>query len=95
MLAETNSVIHLRHLVLILVFLASANVLAAGPATIDIDLSWTSRESMRQATFDIKDRHYDNAPRWFTARYRKYNGRDHTLPPLYLGEVAVTSGKAR
>ena len=56
------------------------------------DLSWTSRESMSQATFDIEDRHYYNAPRWFTARYREYDGRDHTLPPLYLGEVAVTSG---
>jgi len=55
------------------------------------DLSWTSRESLGDAVFDIEDRHYYNPPRWFLARFNEYDGRDRRLPPLYLGEVAVTS----
>ena len=55
------------------------------------DLSWTSRESMGNAVFDIEDRHYYNSPRWFMSRFNEYDGRDRRLPPLYLGEVAVTS----
>jgi alpha-L-arabinofuranosidase len=57
------------------------------------DLSWTSRESMGAAQFDIEDQHYYNAPRWFISRFHEYDGRDRRLPPLYLGEVAVTSGE--
>jgi alpha-L-arabinofuranosidase len=57
------------------------------------DLSWTSRESMRSAQFDIEDQHYYNAPRWFATRFHEYDGRDRKLPPLYLGEVAVTTGE--
>ena len=55
------------------------------------DLSWTSRESMRDAKFDIEDQHFYNSPRWFLTRFNEYDGRDRKLPPLYLGEVAVTS----
>ena len=58
------------------------------------DLSWTSDDSMRGAVFDIVDRHYYQNPRWFQSRFREYDERDRTLPPLYLGEVAVTSGDA-
>lgn len=58
------------------------------------DLSWTSRDSMRNAQFDIQDMHYYNSPRWFATRFREYDERDRSLPPLYLGEVAVTTGEA-
>jgi alpha-L-arabinofuranosidase len=58
------------------------------------DLSWTSRESMGDAKFDIEDQHYYNSPRWFAARFHEYDQRDRQLPPLYLGEVAVTTGAA-
>ena len=58
------------------------------------DLSWTSRDSMRNAQFDIEDQHYYNSPRWFATRFREYDERDRKLPPLYLGEVAVTTGEA-
>jgi alpha-L-arabinofuranosidase len=58
------------------------------------DLSWTSDDSMRGAVFDIVDRHYYQNPRWFQSRFREYDDRDRSLPPLYLGEVAVTSGDA-
>ncbi|MBN2183328.1 MAG: DUF1080 domain-containing protein [Sedimentisphaerales bacterium] len=55
------------------------------------DLSWTSRDSMSDAVFDIEDMHYYNSPRWFMSRFNVYDDRDRSLPPLYLGEVAVTS----
>jgi len=58
------------------------------------DLSWTSRESLGDAHFDIEDQHYYNSPRWFATRFNEYDGRDRQLPPLYLGEVAVTTGEA-
>lgn len=58
------------------------------------DLSWTSRDSMRNAQFDIEDQHYYNSPRWFATRFHEYDERDRKLPPLYLGEVAVTTGEA-
>lgn len=58
------------------------------------DLSWTSPESMGDARFDIVDRHYYQTPRWFMSRFREYDERDRSEPPLYLGEVAVTSPDA-
>lgn len=58
------------------------------------DLSWTGRESMRDSKFDIEDQHYYNSPRWFVTRFNEYDGRPRELPPLYLGEVAVTTGEA-
>ncbi len=58
------------------------------------DLSWTSRESMSHAQFDIEDQHYYNSPRWFATRFHQYDDRDRSLPPLYLGELAVTTGEA-
>jgi alpha-L-arabinofuranosidase len=57
------------------------------------DLSWTSRDSMRDAKFDIEDSHHYNSPRWFLARFNEYDERDRKLP-LYLGELAVTSREA-
>jgi alpha-L-arabinofuranosidase len=58
------------------------------------DLSWTSRDSLGDAHFDIEDQHYYNSPRWFATRFDEYDGRDRKRPPLYLGEVAVTTGEA-
>lgn len=58
------------------------------------DLSWTSRESMEGSAFDIIDRHYYSSTNWFVSRYHEYDQRSRDLPPLYLGEVAVTSGDA-
>ncbi len=55
------------------------------------DLSWTSRRSLGDAVWDIEDRHYYNSPRWFSSRFHEYDDRDRSEPPLYLGEVAVTS----
>jgi alpha-L-arabinofuranosidase len=58
------------------------------------DLSWTSPESMRDAAFNIEDHHYYNSSRWFMSRFHEYDERDRSLPPLYLGELAVTSDEA-
>ena len=58
------------------------------------DLSWTSRESLGDAHFDIEDQHYYSSPHWFATRFHEYDGRDRSLPPLYFGEVAVTTGDA-
>jgi alpha-L-arabinofuranosidase len=58
------------------------------------DLSWTSVESMQDAQWDIQDQHYYESPRWFATRFNEYDGRDRKLPPLYLGELAVTTGDA-
>jgi alpha-L-arabinofuranosidase len=58
------------------------------------DLSWTSRESLGSETWNIEDRHYYNSPAWFVSHFNEYDRRERTLPPLYLGEVAVTSGDA-
>ena len=58
------------------------------------DLSWTSPESMGDAQFDVVDRHYYNSPRWFLARFHEYDQRSRNEPPLYLGELAVTTNEA-
>ena len=58
------------------------------------DLSFTNRESLGGAHFDIEDQHYYNSPRWFASGFRMFDGRDRALQPLYLGEVASTTGEA-
>jgi alpha-L-arabinofuranosidase len=58
------------------------------------DLSWTSVRSLGDAEWDIEDRHYYQSPQWFSSRFHAYDDRDRNLPPLYLGEVAVTSGRS-
>ncbi len=55
------------------------------------DLSWISRDLMKGCQFDIEDNHYYNTPQWFLANADMYAKRDRQLPPVYLGEVAVTS----
>lgn len=44
-------------------------------------------------SYDIADQHFYNSPSWFMSRYDMYDKRDRQLPPLYLGEVAVTSAQ--
>jgi len=58
------------------------------------DLSWTSPQSMEGSEFDIIDRHYYSSPSWFISKYHEYDGRSRDMPPLYLGEVAVTTNQA-
>jgi alpha-L-arabinofuranosidase len=53
------------------------------------DISY--RHRIPADTYDIADQHFYNSPSWFMARYDMYDDRDRSLPPLYLGEVAVTS----
>jgi alpha-L-arabinofuranosidase len=58
----------------------------------DLSYSWNSRDSQSNAVYDVEDRHYYNNSRWFMARFNEYDARDRKLPPVYLGEIAVTSG---
>jgi alpha-L-arabinofuranosidase len=53
------------------------------------DLSFTA--SMGGAETEMIDRHYYQSPRVFISRHNEYDRRDRSLPPLYLGEVAVTT----
>jgi len=46
---------------------------------------------MPAGLYNIADRHYYNNPTWFMNRFDEYDGRDRSLAPLYLGEIAVTS----
>ncbi len=55
------------------------------------DLSWVSRELMKDCAFDIEDNHIYSSCQWFASNPDTYATRDRKLPPLYLGEVAVTS----
>lgn len=56
------------------------------------DLSWIGRDLMRDCRFDIEDNHFYNSPQWFLNAFDQYDRRDRKLPPVYVGEVAVTSG---
>jgi alpha-L-arabinofuranosidase len=59
------------------------------------DLSWTDHGSMERHTqFDIEDSHHYESPRWFATGFNMYDKRDRKLAPLYLGELAVTTGDA-
>jgi len=55
------------------------------------DLSWISAELMKDCHFDIQDSHIYTSCYWFVENRDVYASRDRKLPPLYLGEVAVTS----
>lgn len=48
---------------------------------------------MAGQTSDLEDNHFCNSPRWFMDNARHYDYRDRKLPPVYDGEVAVTSGE--
>ena len=42
---------------------------------------------------DMEDNHFYNSPQWFMSNTHHYDERDRSLPPVYDGEVAVTSGE--
>jgi alpha-L-arabinofuranosidase len=44
-------------------------------------------------SFDMEDNHFYNSPQWFMNNVKHYDDRDRKLPPVYDGEVAVTSGE--
>jgi alpha-L-arabinofuranosidase len=48
---------------------------------------------MGEETFDMEDNHFYNSPQWFMNNVGHYDQRDRKLPPVYDGEVAVTSGE--
>ncbi len=54
-------------------------------------LADVSYHNMPESLYDIADQHFYNSPAWFMSRHDMYDERDRGLPPLYLGEVAVTS----
>lgn len=48
---------------------------------------------IRGAAYDLVDDHFYNAPQWFLSQWRMYDSRDRKLAPVYVGEIAVTSGE--
>lgn len=41
---------------------------------------------------EVVDEHYYRTPEWFVSQYAKYDGYSRSLPKVYAGEYAVTSG---
>jgi alpha-L-arabinofuranosidase len=48
---------------------------------------------MKDVPRDMEDNHFYNSPQWFMGHTHQYDARDRSLPPVYDGEVAVTSGE--
>jgi alpha-L-arabinofuranosidase len=57
------------------------------------DFSFLRREWMKTGDSDLEDNHFYNSPQWFMNNVHHYDHRDRSLPPVYDGEVAVTSGE--
>lgn len=51
-----------------------------------------ARSQMGPEPSDIEDNHWYENPNWFMNNTNLYDNRDRSLPPVYDGEVAVTSG---
>ncbi|MGH7951132.1 MAG: alpha-L-arabinofuranosidase C-terminal domain-containing protein, partial [Limisphaerales bacterium] len=58
-----------------------------------LDYSYLRRSWMNGDTSDMEDNHFYNSPEWFIGNTHLYDHRDRKLPPVYDGEVAVTSGE--
>ena len=56
-----------------------------------LDYSFLRRNWMTGQTADMEDNHFYNSPQWFMNNVHHYDTRDRKLPPVYDGEVAVTS----
>ena len=56
------------------------------------DFSFLRRDWMSGKTSDLEDNHFYNSPEWFMNNVHLYDQRDRKLPPVYDGEIAVTSG---
>lgn len=48
---------------------------------------------MQGESYELEDNHFYNSPQWFMNNVHHYDERDRSLPPVYDGEVAVTSGE--
>jgi alpha-L-arabinofuranosidase len=48
---------------------------------------------MKDVPRDMEDNHFYNSPQWFMNNTHHYDNRERALPPVYNGEVAVTSGE--
>jgi alpha-L-arabinofuranosidase len=57
------------------------------------DLSFQRRDWVKSGASALEDNHFYNSPQWFMNNTRHYDNRDRSLPPVYDGEVAVTSGE--
>jgi alpha-L-arabinofuranosidase len=42
---------------------------------------------------DMADEHYYSSPQWFINNFHMYDNADRQSPPIYIAEVAVTSGE--
>ena len=58
-----------------------------------LDYSFLRRNWMNGEKSDLEDNHFYNSPQWFMNQVHHYDQRDRSLPPVYDGEVAVTSGE--
>ena len=56
------------------------------------DFSFIRRNQMGAEPSDLEDNHFYESPNWFMTHTNLYDDRDRKLPPVYDGEVAVTSG---
>ncbi len=43
------------------------------------------------AAYDIVDEHFYGSPSWFISQFNHYDRYDRNAPPVYVGEIAVTS----
>jgi len=57
------------------------------------DYSFLRRNWLTNDTADFEDNHFYNSPAWFMNNTHHYDDRDRKLPPVYDGEVAVTSAE--
>ena len=56
-----------------------------------MDAQPAAPKSDKGGTADLEDNHFYNSPQWFMNNVHHYDQRDRKLPPVYDGEVAVTS----
>ena len=57
------------------------------------DYSFLRRNWLTNDTANLEDNHFYNSPSWFMNNTHLYDDRDRKLPPVYDGEVAVTSAE--
>ena len=57
------------------------------------DMSFQRRGWVPSGSSELEDNHFYNSPQWFMNNGHLYDDRSRSLPPVYDGEVAVTSGE--
>jgi len=55
------------------------------------DITYIADYAIPDASYDMVDEHFYNAPTWFLSQFNRYDNRDRNTPPVYVGEIAVTS----